>query len=62
MVVHLSDCTEIQDLFRRDGRRVFASLVRLLGSFDLAEEALQNAFVAATEQWPRSGIPRNPVA
>jgi RNA polymerase sigma factor (sigma-70 family) len=62
LVVHPSDCTEVQDLFRRDGRRVFASLVRLLGSFDLAEEALQNAFVAATEQWPRSGIPRNPVA
>ena len=62
MVVQLSQAFEIQDLFRRDGRRVFASLVRLLGSFDLAEEALQNAFVAATEQWPQSGIPRNPVA
>ena len=62
LVAQLSESPEIQDLFRRDGRRVFASLVRLLGSFDLAEEALQNAFVAATEQWPRSGIPRNPVA
>ena len=62
LVVQLSESPEIQDLFRRDGRRVFASLVRLLGSFDLAEEALQNAFVAATEQWPQSGIPRNPVA
>lgn len=62
LVANLSESSEIQDLFRRDGRRVFASLVRLLGSFDLAEEALQNAFVAATEQWPQSGIPRNPVA
>ena len=62
LVAQLSDSPEIQDLFRRDGRRVFASLVRLLGSFDLAEEALQNAFVAATERWPQSGIPRNPVA
>ncbi len=57
-----SDPGPIQDLFRRDGRKVFASLVRLLGSFDLAEEALQNAFVAASEQWPRDGMPRNPVA
>lgn len=56
------ECPEIQILFRRDGRRVFATLVRLLGNFDLAEEALQNAFVAATEQWPATGIPRNPVA
>jgi RNA polymerase sigma-70 factor (ECF subfamily) len=45
LVVHLPESPDIQDLFRRDGRRVFASLVRLLGSFDLAEEALQNAFV-----------------
>ncbi len=52
----------IQDLFRREGRRVFATLVRLLGSFDLAEEALQCAFVAAAERWPREGTPRNPVA
>ena len=60
LVVHLSKSPEIQDLFRRDGRRVFASLVRLLGSFDLAEEALQNAFVAATEQWPQSRHPAQP--
>ena len=62
MAAASSDFDPVQDLFRRDGRRVFASLVRLLGSFDLAEEALQNAFVAASEQWPRDGVPRNPVA
>lgn len=53
---------EIQERYRGDGRRVFATLVRLLGSFDLAEEALQTAFVAAAERWPREGIPRNPAA
>jgi RNA polymerase sigma-70 factor (ECF subfamily) len=52
----------IQGLYRREGRRVFATLVRLLGSFDLAEEALQTAFVAAAERWPQEGVPRNPVA
>ncbi len=41
------DSSPIQDIYRREGRRVFATLVRLLGSFDLAEDALQNAFMAA---------------
>ena len=62
MVAEASNSESIEDTFRRDGRRVFASLARLLGSLDQAEEALQNAFVAAAEQWPRDGIPRNPVA
>jgi len=48
-------------LFRRDSRKVLATLIRLLGDFDLAEEALQDAFRAAVEQWPRDGIPANPV-
>lgn len=52
----------IQEIYRRDGRRVFATLVRILGGFDLAEDALHNAFVAAAERWPREGIPNNPVA
>lgn len=52
----------IRDVYRREGRHVFATLVRLLGSFDLAEEALQTAFVAAAERWPREGVPRNPGA
>ncbi len=49
-------------IYRRDSRRVFATLVRLLGSFDLAEEALHDAFMAASERWPRDGVPKNPVA
>ena len=41
---------------------MYATLVRLLGSFELAEDALQNAFVAAAERWPREGVPKNPFA
>ena len=52
----------IQEIYQREGRRVFATLVRVLGSFELAEDALHNAFVAAAEGWPREGIPKNPVA
>src|SRR5438045_8220013 len=43
-------------------RRVLATLIRLLGDFDLAEEALHDAFHAALEQWPRDGVPANPRA
>src|SRR5512134_2774547 len=49
-------------LYRAESRRVFATLVRLLGDFDLAEEALSEAFRAALEQWPREGVPANPRA
>jgi RNA polymerase sigma-70 factor (ECF subfamily) len=49
-------------LYRQKSRRVFSTLVRLLGSFDAAEEALHDAFVAAAEQWPKQGMPANPVA
>ena len=52
----------IEDIYRRDGRRVFSTLVRLLGGMDAAEEALHDAFVAAAEQWPVQGLPVNPVA
>ena len=52
----------VQDVYRRESRHVFATLVRLLGSFDLAEEALQTAFLAAAERWPHEGMPGNPVA
>lgn len=52
----------LDQVYRSDARRVFATLVRLLGSFDLAEEALHEAFLAAAEHWPREGIPGNPVA
>ncbi|MGH8584124.1 MAG: RNA polymerase sigma factor, partial [Gammaproteobacteria bacterium] len=49
-------------VYRSDSRRVFATLVRLLGDFDLAEEALHDAFRAALEQWPQEGVPANPRA
>lgn len=52
----------IDAIYARDSRRVFATLIRLLGDFDLAEEALQDAFQAAIEQWPRDGLPANPSA
>ena len=51
----------VATLFRRDSRKVLATLIRLLGDFDLAEEAMQDAFRAAVEQWPRDGVPANPV-
>jgi len=49
-------------VYRTESRRVFATLVRLLGDFDLAEEGLHDAFRAALEQWPREGVPANPRA
>ncbi|MET3375273.1 RNA polymerase sigma-70 factor (ECF subfamily) [Variovorax boronicumulans] len=49
-------------IYRSESRRIFATLVRLLGDFDLAEEALHDAFRAALEQWPREGVPANPRA
>jgi RNA polymerase sigma-70 factor (ECF subfamily) len=52
----------IDAVYRAESRRVFATLIRLLGDFDLAEEALHEAFASAVEQWPRDGIPRNPRA
>jgi RNA polymerase sigma-70 factor (ECF subfamily) len=52
----------IETIYRREGRRVFASLVRILGEFEFAEEVLQDAFAAALEQWSRDGIPNNPGA
>lgn len=52
----------IDAVYRDESRRVFATLVRLLGDFDLAEEALHDAFRAALEQWPRDGVPANPRA
>jgi RNA polymerase sigma-70 factor (ECF subfamily) len=50
----------VDAIYRSDSRRVLATLIRLLGSFDLAEEALHDAFIAAVEQWQRDGVPANP--
>ena len=55
-------CETVDAIYRAESRRVFATLVRLLGDFDLAEEALHDAFRAALEQWPREGVPANPRA
>jgi RNA polymerase sigma-70 factor (ECF subfamily) len=52
----------VDAVYRSDSRQVFATLIRLLGDFDLAEEALHDAFKAALEQWPRDGVPANPRA
>ncbi len=49
-------------LYRSESRRVLATLIRLLGDFELAEEALHDAFTAALERWPRDGVPANPRA
>ena len=52
----------VEALFTEEAGRVLATLIRLLGDFDLAEEARQEAFAAALEQWPRQGVPANPRA
>jgi RNA polymerase sigma-70 factor (ECF subfamily) len=52
----------VEAVYRSESRRVFATLVRLLGDFDLAEEAMHDAFAAAVEHWPREGVPANPRA
>ena len=53
---------DIEDVFRTEYGRILATLIRLLGDFDVAEEALQEAFAAALEQWPMTGTPGNPAA
>ena len=52
----------VDAVYRADSRRVLATLIRLLGDFDLAEEAMHDAFSAAVERWPRDGVPANPRA
>jgi len=52
----------IQQLYQTESRRVLATLIRLLGDFDLAEEAMHEAFSAALQQWPVQGVPANPRA
>jgi RNA polymerase sigma-70 factor (ECF subfamily) len=52
----------VDSVYRAESRRVFATLIRLLGDFDAAEEALHEAFRAALEQWPQNGVPDSPCA
>jgi len=54
--------TRLQTIYREESSRVLATLIRLLGDFDLAEEALHEAFAAALSQWPNEGVPQNPCA
>jgi RNA polymerase sigma-70 factor (ECF subfamily) len=53
---------ELEAIYRSESRRVLATLIRLLGDFDLAEEALHEAFFVAVERWQRDGVPSNPRA
>ena len=52
----------IEQIYREESGRILATLIRLLGDFDLAEEAVQEAFAAALVQWPAEGVPANPRA
>ncbi len=58
ILAHVRD--KVDAVYRSESRRVLATLIRLLGDFDLAEEALHDAFAAAVEQWAERGIPENP--
>src|SRR5437763_1163040 len=53
---------QVEAVYRAESRRVFATLIRLVGDFDLAEEAMHEAFASALEQWPREGVPASPRA
>jgi RNA polymerase sigma-70 factor (ECF subfamily) len=53
---------KVEEVYRSESRQVLATLIRLLGDFDAAEEALHEAFAAAMEQWSRDGLPANPRA
>ncbi|CDZ95397.1 RNA polymerase sigma factor [Pseudomonas saudiphocaensis] len=57
-----SAAAAVEAVYRAESRRVLATLIRLLGDFDRAEEALHDAFAAALQQWPREGVPGNPRA
>src|ERR1700720_3288096 len=54
--------TEIEKIFRDEAGRALATLIRLVGDFDLAEDALQDAFAVALERWPAADLPSNPRA
>ncbi len=60
----MSDSTDVREIINKiystESRKILATLIRLLGDFDIAEDALQDAFAIAVEQWPEQGIPENP--
>ena len=51
---------DLEHIFREESGRILATLIGLLGNFDVAEEAMQEAFTVALEEWPKRGIPENP--
>src|SRR6266849_6487417 len=57
---HISEM--LDSVYRTESRRILATLIRLLGDFDLAEDAVHDAFRAALERWPKEGVPANPRA
>src|SRR5215207_3862989 len=62
-VPHMPDVrNSLEQVFRREYGRIIASLIRLCGDFDLAEDVLQDAFVQALDRWAERGIPDNPAA
>jgi len=56
------DAQSLETIYQQESRRVLATLIRLLGDFELAEEAMHEAFAVAVERWPRDGMPSNPTA
>jgi RNA polymerase sigma-70 factor (ECF subfamily) len=62
MTAHASLQETLDTVYRTESRRILATLIRLLGDFDLAEDALHQAFTAALEQWAKEGVPANPRA
>src|SRR5262252_4292648 len=58
--IHVQIRELLDSLYREDSGRILATLIRLLGDFDLAEEAMHEAFAAALSLWPRNGVPGNP--
>src|SRR6266699_3015908 len=59
---HESVSQMVETIYRSESRRILATLIRLLGDFDLAEDALHDAFAAALERWLKDGVPANPRA
>ena len=58
----MSDDEAVARVFREESGRILATLIRLLGAFDLAEEVMHEAFATALERWPSHGVPENPRA
>src|SRR2546425_12921497 len=62
LVIRMDAESVAESVFRQESGRIIATLIRISGSFDRAEEAMQEAFASALASWPETGIPRNPAA